>query len=135
MSVPPQELVQQKTLELCQAIAQLPGFGETHRKMQAFLEDELVKFEFQMVNNRVRLLTEKQAAGLEVTPEEIRDLEAFRDEVLGKEVARNFIAAQAEFEAIQKLVYPMLSKTFEVGRVPVPEDFYGENCDSSCGLH
>jgi len=135
MSVTPQELVQQKTLELCQAIAQLPGFGETHQKMQAFLEDELIKFEFQMVNNRVQLLTEKQAAGLQVTPEEIKDLEEFRDATLGKEVARNFIAAQAEFEAIQKLVYPMLTKTFELGRVPAPEDFYNDLCDSSCGLH
>jgi len=135
MNSSPQALVEQKTLELCQAIVQMPGFGATHQKMQAFLEDELIKFEFQMVNNRVQLLTEKQAAGITVTPEEIAELEAYRDATLNKDVAKGFIAAQAELEVIQKLIYPMLNKTFDLGRVPVPDDFLGENCDSSCGLH
>ena len=135
MKTSPQALVEQKTLELCQAIVQMPGFAATHQKMQAFLEDELIKLEFQMVNNRVQLLTEKQAAGMTVTPEEIAELEAYRDATLSKDVAKDFIAAQGELDVIQKLIYPMLSKTFDIGRVPVAEDFFGDNCDSSCGLH
>jgi cell fate (sporulation/competence/biofilm development) regulator YlbF (YheA/YmcA/DUF963 family) len=131
----PQDVLQQKALELCNAIVALPGFAETHQKVQAFMEDELIKFEFQMVNNRVQLLTEKQAAGLPVTPEEISELEAFRDATLNKEVAKGFISAQAELDAIQKLIYPMLAKTFELGRVPTSDDFLNDNCDSSCGLH
>ena len=48
---------------------------------------------------------------------------------------QDFLAAQKELEAMQKLVYPMLTKTFELGRVPVEEDFLNDQCDSSCGLH
>jgi len=128
-------LVETKTRELCAALVQLPGFSDTFRKHQNFMEDELAKFEWQMVNDRGGLLQQKEAAGLPIEPAELGEFDGLRDALLGKVVVREFIEAQEELAAMQKLVYPMLSKTFELGRVPLPEDFLNDLCDSSCGMH
>jgi len=128
-------LVETKTRELCEALVQLPGFSDTFRKMQAFLEDEMAKFEFQMLNDRGGLLQQKEAAGIQVTPEEMAEFDVMREALLAKPVVSGFLEAQQELHSIQKLVYPMLAKTFEIGRVPVPDDFLNDLCDSGCGLH
>jgi cell fate (sporulation/competence/biofilm development) regulator YlbF (YheA/YmcA/DUF963 family) len=130
-----QALIEQKTRELCEAIVQFPGFNEMFRKMDTFMNDELAKFEFQMVNDRATLLHQKQSAGIPITPEELSDFEALRDSVLNKPVAQEFLEAQQQVQVLQKLFYPMLSKTFEVGRVPTPDDFLNDNCSEGCGLH
>lgn len=130
-----QALIEQKTQELCAAIVAFPGFPEMFRKMDAFMNDELAKFEFQMVNERAQLLQQKQSSGLPITPEELADFEALRDSVLSKPVANEFLAAQDELQSLQKLFYPMLAKTFEVGRVPVPDDFLNDCCNEGCGTH
>jgi cell fate (sporulation/competence/biofilm development) regulator YlbF (YheA/YmcA/DUF963 family) len=128
-------LIEQKTRELCEAIVAYPGFGEMFRKMDNFMNDEMAKFEFQMVNDRASLLHQKQSAGIPITPEELSDFEALRDSVLNKPVAQGFLEAQQQVQVLQKLFYPMLSKTFEVGRVPIPDDFLNDNCSEGCGLH
>ena len=130
-----QALIEQKTRELCAAIVEYPGFSEMFQKMDAFMNDELAKFEFQMVNDRAQLLQQKQPSGVPVTPEEMADFEELRDSVLSKPVASDFLAAQDELQSLQKLFYPMLSKTFEVGRVPVPDDFLNDCCNEGCGTH
>lgn len=128
-------LVENKTRELCAALVELPGFSDTFRKYQSFMEDELAKFEWQMVNDRGLLLQQKEAAGLQIEPEELGEFDGMRDRLLEKTVVKEFIEAQKELSAMQKLVYPMLQKTFELGRVPVPEDFLNDLCDSTCGGH
>jgi cell fate (sporulation/competence/biofilm development) regulator YlbF (YheA/YmcA/DUF963 family) len=128
-------LVETKTRELCAALVQLPDFAETYRKYQAFMEDELAKFEWQMVNDRGMLLQQKEAAGLPMEPAELGEFDGMRDRLLEKPVVREFIEAQQALAAMQKLVFPMLNKTFELGRVPVPEDFLNDLCDSTCGMH
>ena len=130
-----QALIEEKTRELCAAIVAYPGFAEMFRKMDAFMNDELAKFEFQMVNDRAQLLQQKQSSGLAISPEELADFEALRDSVLSKPVATEFLAAQDELQVLQQLFYPMLSKTFEVGRVPEPEDFLNDCCNQGCGTH
>jgi cell fate (sporulation/competence/biofilm development) regulator YlbF (YheA/YmcA/DUF963 family) len=128
-------LVETKTRELCAALVDLPGFADTFRKYQNFMEDELAKFEWQMVNDRGLLLQEKEAAGLPIEAAELGEFDGLRDRLLEKVVVKEFIEAQKELSAMQKLVYPMLQKTFELGRVPVPEDFLNDLCDSTCAGH
>ncbi len=128
-------LVETKTRELCDALVQLPTFAETFRKYQSFMEDELAKFEWQMVNDRGMLLQQKEAAGLPIEPAELGEFDGMRDRLLEKTVIKEFIEAQQELAAMHKLVFPMLNKTFELGRVPVPEDFFNDLCDSTCGMH
>ncbi len=128
-------LIEQKTRELCEAIVAYQDFPEMFRKMDAFMNDELAKFEFQMVNDRAQLLREKQSSGVPISPEELADFEALRDSALNKPVATDFLEAQEKMQVLQKMFYPMLSKTFEVGRVPVSDDFLNDCCNEGCGSH
>jgi cell fate (sporulation/competence/biofilm development) regulator YlbF (YheA/YmcA/DUF963 family) len=131
----PTDFVQTKARELCEAIVQLPGFADAFQKHQTFMDDELAKYEWQIVNDRGQLLHQKEASGLPLTPGEIGEFDAMRDALLAKPVVADFIDAQQSIQDMQKLVYPMLTKTFELGRVPVPDDFLNDQCDSTCGLH
>lgn len=131
----PRVEVESRTRELCEAIVLLPGFSDTVQKIEAFMNDELAKFEWQMLNERGNLLREKEMSGIPLTPEEVGAFDGLRDALLAKPVVQDFMSAQEALDGMQKLVYPMLSKTFELGRVPTPEDFLNDSCDSSCGLH
>ncbi len=126
--------IEAKTLELCGVIVQQEGFRDLHRKLSTFMEDESLKFRFQSLNDLSQLLQQKQASGLELTPEEVSMFESQRVEFIGNPVAKDFLEAQEEVQMIQSSIYRQLSKMFEVGRVPVADDFAGECCNNSgCG--
>lgn len=127
--------IQQKALELCAAIVAHKDFHDMFQKLDAFMNDELAKFEFQMLNDRAHLIQQKQMSGMAVTAEEMAEFDALRDSVLGKPVSSRFMEAQDKMQEIQRLFHPMLSKTFELGRVPVPEDFLNDCCNQGCGTH
>lgn len=123
-----------KIRELCQTILERPDFAELRRKIEAFMNDESVKFQYQMLNERGTLLQQKQSQGMPVTDEEIGQFEALRQGFFGNAVATEFLEAQQEVGKLQDLVMQHLNKTFELGRVPAPEDF-DTCCDSGCGCH
>jgi len=126
--------VEQKTHELCQAIVNLPNFPTIKQRIDAFMADELLKFKFQMVNERSNLLQMKQQSGGEITNEEIAAFEVLRDEFLANEVAKNFLEAQQQMSKMQDQILRFFSKTFELGRAATTEDAYeGTCCDSDCG--
>ena len=127
---------EQKTRELCQAIIDRPDFPELRRKMDAFMNDESAKFQYQMLNERGQMLQSKQQQGLPLTDEEIAQFEALRDTFTQNTVATGFLDAQQEIQKIHDAVNQHLSKTFELGRVPTAEDFSSGCCSSSgCGCH
>src|SRR5689334_12109038 len=80
----------QKTRELCQAIVDLPNFAEIKERVDAFMGDELIKFKFQMVNQRGELLQTKQNGGVPISDDEIAAFNQMRDELMESPVARNF---------------------------------------------
>lgn len=125
-----------KTKELCQAIVELPGFGMIKERVDAFLADELVKYQFQMVSERGNLLQMKQNSARPIEQEEILEFNKMRDDLLANPIAKNFIEAQNEMARIQESVNKLLTKTFELGRLPTEEDLNdGSCCDSGCGCH
>ena len=125
--------IEQKTQELCGVIVQQEGFSHLFGRLQSFLEDEGLKFRYQSLNDLGHLLQQKQASGLEVTVSEIELFEKQREEFLANPVAVDFLKAQEEVQQFQSVVFRQISKMLEVGRVPVPDDFSGECCDSQCG--
>ena len=126
----------QKTRDLCQAIVDLPNFTELKQSIDAFMADELVKFQFQMVSDRGNLLQMKQNSAAMIKDEEIAEFNKLRDELLANPVAKNFIDAQNEVARIQESVNKFLSKTFELGRAPSAADLDdGSCCSSGCGCH
>ena len=115
--------IKQGTDQLCESIVNQEGFKELYAKIDAFISDEKLKYEYSTLNERGALLQQKQQAGAEITEEEITAFEQLRTDFLGNKVAHDFLAAQQEVQQVQDRIHQVIAKTFEVGRVPAQEDF------------
>lgn len=115
--------IKQGTDQLCESIVNQKGFKELYAKIDAFISDEKLKYEYSTLNERGALLQQKQQAGAEITEEEITAFEQLRTDFLGNKVADDFLAAQEEVQQVQDRIHQVIAKTFEVGRVPAQEDF------------
>ena len=111
------------TNHLCEAIVSQEGFVELYKKIDTFINDEKLKYEYSMLNERGALLQQKQQAGGEISGEEIAGFEKLRDEFMANPVAIQFLEAQEEVQQVQDRIHQVIAKTFEVGRVPQSEDF------------
>lgn len=115
--------IKQGTDQLCESIVNQEGFKELYAKIDAFISDEKLKYEYSTLNERGALLQQKQQAGAEITEEEITAFEQLRTDFLSNKVADDFLAAQEEVQQVQDRIHQVIAKTFEVGRVPAQEDF------------
>ncbi len=125
----------QKALELCQAVAAQPDFQALKSKVDAFMGDEALKFQFQQVNQLNELLDMRQRSGLAIKEEEIAHFESLRQGVLENPVAQGFIEAQQEMQKLHEAIGRFVNKTFELGRSPEYEDVFDGSCGSNCGCH
>jgi cell fate (sporulation/competence/biofilm development) regulator YlbF (YheA/YmcA/DUF963 family) len=126
--------ITQKTLELCQAITEQADFLTLKQKLDAFMADELVKFDYQQVNSLGNLLQSKQTNGVELTPEEVAKFEDLRQKLLSNPVAQGFMDAQVQLQQLHEVIGNFLNKTFELGRRPEYEDVHDGSC-GDCGCH
>ena len=124
----------QRTQDLCQAIVEQADFQELKGKLDAFMGDEFLKFQFQQVNDLGNLLQMKQSQGMELKPEEIEQFEKLRAEVLGNPIAQGFLDAQQQMQQLHQMIGRFLDKTFELGRRPEYEDVHDGSC-GGCGCH
>ena len=124
--------ITQRTLELCQAIVDQNDFQVIKRKLDDFMSNELLKFEYQQVNGLGDLLRMKQSQGVELKPEEVTTFEAMREKFLGDPVAQGFLDAQEQLQQLHEVVSRFLNKTFELGRRPDYEDVHDGSC-RDCG--
>jgi len=124
----------QKTQDLCQAIVEQSDFVSMKQKLDDFLGNELLKFQFQQVNDLGNLLQMKQSNGHELKQEEITQFETLREEFMGNPVARGFLEAQEQLQQLHQVVDRYLDKTFELGRRPEYEDVHDGSC-GNCGCH
>lgn len=125
----------QKTRELCQTILDQPEFQSIRRQIDSFLSDEEAKMQYQLVMEKGEALQQKQQASLPLTNEEVAEFEQQREALVNNPVARGFLDAQQEMHKMQESVGQFVSKTFELGRLPSPEDFSEGSCGSGCGCH
>ena len=130
-----QDTVQQKTRELCQAIVEQPEFQQMRRQIEAFLGDESAKSQYQSVMEKGELLQHKQQMGAPLSNDEITEFEKDRDALVSNPVARGFLDAQQQMHKVQESVGQLVSKTFELGRLPTEEDMNEGSCGSGCGCH
>lgn len=133
-TIGPDSGIIQRTLDLCGAIVEQPDFQELKAKLDAFLGNELLKFQFQQVNDLGGLLQMKQSQGLDVQPEEVAQFEALREDLLGNPVAQGFLDAQQQLQRLHQVVDQFLDKTFELGRKPAYEEAHDGSC-GGCGCH
>jgi len=130
-----QDTVQQKTRELCQAIVEQPEFQEMRRQIEAFMSDETAKSQYQTVMEQGEMLQHKQQMGSPLSHDEIAAFEKDRDALVNNPVARGFLDAQQQINKVQESVGQLVSKTFELGRLPTEDEMNGGSCGSGCGCH
>ena len=125
----------QKTRDLCQSIIEQPEFRQIRQRVEAFMADQTVKDLYQRVVEKGDALQQKQQFGVPMDNAEVAAFEQDREQLLNSAVAREFLEAQQQMHQIQESVMQYVGKTFELGRVPMDEDFSSGGCGSSCGCH
>ena len=129
--------VMEKTRELCAAIAEDKQFAKLQKDVERFLDDDGARLMYQTVHERGEELHHKQHAGVKLSPTEIREFEAARDELMRNEVASAFLDAQGELENLQRTISKYVNMTLELGRVPTDKDMAeaekGDCCGGGCG--
>ena len=125
--------VMQKTLELCETIINQPEFQSMRQRIDAFMADDDARECYQTVVDQSQELQRKQQQAMPPTEAETSEFEKNRKALFEHPVARGFLDAQQEMHSVQETVTKYVSKTFEIGRLPGPDDMAtcGHGC--SCG--
>ena len=133
METTTENAVIEKTRELCQTILSQPEYQAIRRQVDAFLSDEQAQAQYQLLSSKGEYLQHKQAQNLPLSGEEVQDYESHREAFFNNPVARDFIGAQQAIHKMQETVAQYVAKTYELGRLPSPDDFDSGNCGPSCG--
>src|SRR5947209_2976217 len=135
MSTTTEDVIIQKTKELCQTIVEQPEFQNLRRQVEAFLANEQTKQQYQLVVEKGEALQQKQQTGMPLSNDEIAEFEKHRETLVNDPIARGFLDAQQEMHKVQESVGQYVAKTLELGRMPTSEDFPSESCGHGCGCH
>jgi len=130
-----EDVVRQKTLELCETIVQQPQFQNIRQRVESFMADSAAQKQYQSLSEKGRSLHERQHQGLPLDDKEIAAFDSERDAFLSNPVGKGFIDAQEEMHELQQSVQQFVSRTFELGRVPSGEDLQEGSCGHGCGCH
>lgn len=125
--------VLEKTIELCEVLVGQPTFAALRRDIDAFMGDDEAMRLYREVAEKGQELSFKQQTGAGLTVEDITSFEQQRENLLRNDVARAFLEAQQQLNRVQETVTRYINKTFELGRVPAPEDFGSCSPGCSCG--
>lgn len=128
-----QSRITESTMALCAEIANDGRVNELQDIVEKFLADDSAKLQYQSVHERGEALHQKQHAGIELSPSEIREFEGARDALFDNRVAVDFMNAQRELEGIQREIGKLVSMTLELGRVPTDDDLAEADGGGCCG--
>jgi cell fate (sporulation/competence/biofilm development) regulator YlbF (YheA/YmcA/DUF963 family) len=118
--------------DLCQSIVDQPDFQSLKERLDAFMADEYLKFQFGQINQLGNILQMKQSHGMDLKEEEITQFETMREEFVANPVAKGYLDAQQEVQKIHQMLGRFLDKTFELGRRPEFDDVRDCSC-TGCG--
>lgn len=122
-----------KMRELCQTILDQPDFANLRQRIDAFMANDAVKDQYRELSEKGATLQHKQQTGMIVDMKEINAFEQQREAFLNNPIAQGFLDAQQVVHNVQESVTQHVTKTFELGRLPQPEDFDSGNCGHGCG--
>jgi cell fate (sporulation/competence/biofilm development) regulator YlbF (YheA/YmcA/DUF963 family) len=126
--------ITRKTRELCQTILDEPSLQALRQRIHNFMADEQTRAHYDGLVTKGQALQQKQQQSLPLTGEEISDFEQHRDSLLKNPVARGFLDAQEELQQVQESIHKYVSKTLELGRLPLEEELSGGCCGhDGCG--
>ena len=124
-----------KTRELCQTLLDEPGVRSIRQRIDAFMDDEKSRSQYEELVAKGEALQEKQQNAVQLTDTEIAEFEQQREGLLNNPVARGFLDAQEELQQVQQSVHKYIKKTLELGRIPAEEDLAEGSCGHGCGCH
>ena len=127
--------IQLKVRELCETIVAQPEFSRIRERVDAFMADDASKSLYQTVVEQGDTLNQKQHAGEALDETAVAGFERDRQALFGNPIAKGFLDAQEEIHNITQSVNRSVSKTFELGRLPTPEDLNEGGCGEGCGCH
>jgi cell fate (sporulation/competence/biofilm development) regulator YlbF (YheA/YmcA/DUF963 family) len=130
--------IREKARELCEVIVNQPAFQDLRKDVERFLSDEDAQIQYRHVTEKGRLLQSRQHTGQTITNEEFQEFDRQRTLLVQNPVALAFLEAQQSMNSIQDEVNKLISKTFELGRLPTEEDLACNNeggCGSGCGCN
>jgi cell fate (sporulation/competence/biofilm development) regulator YlbF (YheA/YmcA/DUF963 family) len=127
--------IDEKTQELCQAIIAQPEMIAIRKRIDTFLADDNARTQYETLMNKGQALQEKQQHGQPLAETEISEFEKQRGALLANPVALGFLDAQEEMHEIQKTIQKRISKTLELGRLPLEADLEEGSCGHGCGCH
>jgi cell fate (sporulation/competence/biofilm development) regulator YlbF (YheA/YmcA/DUF963 family) len=128
--------VHEKIRSLCQALTEQSDFRRIQKQIDAFRADPAIQRQYQELDEKGSALEQKQRQGHALAESEVGEFESARDAFLAQPVALGFLQARRDMHDLQQTVAQYLTKTFELGRVPEPEDLASGCCGGgSCGSH
>ncbi|HSY09956.1 MAG TPA: YlbF family regulator [Candidatus Dormibacteraeota bacterium] len=130
-----ENVIGKKTRELCQAIVEQPEMSSIRGRIDAFMSNTVARGQYDTVTTKGQALQEKQSRSLPLDNAEIADFEKHREALLNNPVARGFLDAQEELHELQHSIQKYVSKTLELGRVPLAADLEESSCGHGCGCH
>jgi len=130
-----QNLVLEKTKELCSTILAQPNMTTIRKNIDTFMADQSSRSQYEALMAKGQELHDKQHRSLPLTGEEVGEFEKQREVVTSNPVARGFLDAQQALHELQEQVQRHLTKTLELGRMPTAEDLTEGSCGEGCGCH
>jgi cell fate (sporulation/competence/biofilm development) regulator YlbF (YheA/YmcA/DUF963 family) len=124
-----------KTRDLCQAILDQPEFQEIRERIIAFQMDDAAQAQYQSLSDKQGALQRKQEQGQELTDQDIDGFERDRDAFMRNPVASGFIDAQQQLHEVKQTITKLVTRTFELGRVPSPDELKSGPCGQGCSCH
>ena len=125
--------VMQKTKELCQTILDQPNMQSIRQRIDAFMDDEPSRSQYEGLVNKGQALQQKQQAAMPLSGEEIAEFEQHRESLLRNPIASGFLDAQEELNQVQQSVQQYVSKALELGRLPTEEELSAGCCGGGHG--
>jgi len=122
-----------KTKELCATILDQPGYAQMKQSILDFLQHEEARALYEQLCDKQDTLQAKHQDGEPISEQEEEAFARMEKTFMAMPVADAFIKAQRQMHKIEKTVAQYVRKTFELGRVPSPDDFSGGGCGPSCG--
>ena len=122
-----------KTRELCQTIVNEPAFRDLRQRLDAFMADAEAQAQYQEPNELGTRLQQKQQIGAPADGPDYEQFETKRVAFLNNPVASGFLDAQETIYKIRESVSRHVMRTFELGRLPEPEDLASCACGPGGG--
>ncbi|MDB6068445.1 MAG: hypothetical protein JWR26_4653 [Pedosphaera sp.] len=130
-----ENVVTQKTKELCQAILDQPDVRSMRERIDSFMSDAKTRGQYDTLMSKGQVLQQKQQSGQALDETEVAEFEKLRKGFIENPVARGFLDAQEDMQKLQQSVAEYVTKTFELGRVPEESDLDSGSCGHGCGCH